>query len=244
MSEPSGARQLRQADPRGRPNLAAVASVFAGAVLLAGAAFLVSYGRFHEMALSAGVSPSLAALYPLMFDTTLVIACAAALTLRGASWWMRGYAFLSVTILLAAVAAAQAVHSAGISIPYAPIAAAFAALPWALFLIGFSLGLLVIRHLRTARARARGDEAGAARESVSKPDASVLSAFQRDDRPRLWETAPTAAEPGAERVQPAPASQNLGQHPVAPGAVSTPASEHRQAQVHWHRRQTERTDDS
>lgn len=245
MSEPSGARQLRQADPRGRPNLAAVTTVFAGAVLLAGAAFLLSYARFHEMALSAGVSPSLAALYPLMFDTALVIACVAALTLRGASWWMRGYAFLAVTILLAAIAVAQAVHSAGVSLPYGPTAATFAALPWALFLIGFSLGLLVLRYLRTARAMARAHEASVARESVSKPDASVLSVFQPDDRARLWGTEPTAVGPEVAPVQPTPASPSLGQPAVTSDAVSTPASEHRQAQVHWHRRRpTDRADSS
>lgn len=234
MSELSSARQLGQADSRGRLGLAAVTSVLTGTALLAGAAFLLSYARFHEMALAAGISPSLATLYPLMFDTTLVIACVAALALRSASWWMRGYAVLSVTILLAAVAVAEAVHSAGISLPYGPTAAAFAALPWALFLLGFSLGLLVLRYLRTARAMARADGVVEARESAREQDASVLSVFQREDRPRLWNAEPAAADAGAGPAEPAPAITNLGQHPVTPDAVSSPATEHRHGQAHSH----------
>lgn len=238
MSELSGARQLRQAESRGRLNLAAVTSVLTGSVLLAGAAFLLSYARFHEMALSAGVSPSLATLYPLMFDTTLVIACVAALALRGASWWMRSTAVLSVMILLAAIGVAEAVHSAGISLPYGPTAAAFAALPWALFLIGFSLGLLVLRYLRTARAVASADDAAAPRESVRKQDAPVLSVSQREDRPPLWITEPIVAETGDAPAEATPASPNLGQRPVTPDAVSASATEHRhgQAHVHYHQR--------
>jgi hypothetical protein len=234
MSGLSGARQVRQADSRGGLNLAAVTSVLTGTVLLGGTAFLLSYARFHEMALTAGVSPSLATLYPLMFDTTLVIACVAALALRGASWWMRGYAVLSVTILLAAVAVAEAVHSAGISLPYGPTAAAFAALPWALFLVGFSLGLLLLRYLLSARAIARANDAGLARESERKQDASVLSGFQREDRPRLWNTEPTAAAAEAAQAEPTAASPKPGQHPVTPDAVSAPAIEHRHGQAHWH----------
>jgi hypothetical protein len=240
MSELSGARQLRQPDSKGRLNLAAATSVLTGTVLLAGAAFLLSYPRFHAMALTAGVSPSLATLYPLMFDTTLVIACVAALALRGASWWMRGSAVLSVTILLAAVAVAEAVHSAGISLPYGPTAAAFAALPWALFLIGFSLGLLVLRYLRTTRAIARTQDAGAPRESVRKQDALALSVSQREDRPPLWITEPIGAGTPVAPAESMPASANLGQHPATPDAVSAPASEHRHGQAHRHDHQ--RTD--
>jgi hypothetical protein len=246
MSELSSARQLRPADSKSGLHLAAITSMLTGAVLLAGGAFLLSYARFHEMALTAGVSPSVAALYPLMFDTTLVIACVAALALRGASWWMRGYAGLCIAILLAAVAVAQAVHSAGVSIPYGPTAAAFAALPWALFLLGFSLGLLVIRYLRTARAIGRADDAGVPRESGSKPDASVLSVFQREDRPQLWNTEPTAADAGVAPAEPTPASPNLSKHPVTPDAVSTPVSEHSHGQAHWHHHdhRTDRADSS
>jgi hypothetical protein len=234
MSELSGARQLRQADSKSRLHLAAVSSVLTGAVLLAGAAFVLSYPLFHEMALTAGVSPSVAELYPLMFDLTLVIACVAALTLRGGSWWMRAYAALSVTILLAAVAVAEAVHSAGLSLPYGPTAAAFAALPWALFLVGFSLVLLVLRYVRTVRAAARAHDAVAATATGSKPDNAVLSAFQRDDRSRLWNADPDAADARVVSAEPTPASPQQGQHPASPAPTSVAASALHHGQAHRH----------
>jgi len=53
-------------------------------ILLAAAAFVLSYAGIHAVALSAGVSPRLAKLYPLIFDAMLVVACAAVLALRGA----------------------------------------------------------------------------------------------------------------------------------------------------------------
>lgn len=67
---------------------------------------------------------------------------------------MQGYAWLSVIVLLAV---AGAVHAAGISLSHRPAAAAVAALPWALFLLGFGLLLSMLRHLRTARAAKPGD---------------------------------------------------------------------------------------
>src|SRR5215510_3659181 len=98
MDDLTGTRRFRQAGYNNRLHLTAVISLITGAALLAVAAFLLSYARIHELALTAGVSPSLAALYPLVFDTTLVIACVAALALRGAPWWMRYSAVLIIMI--------------------------------------------------------------------------------------------------------------------------------------------------
>lgn len=241
MSELSAARQLRQADSKRRLHLIAVISVLTGIALLAGGAFLLSYARIHEMALFAGVSPSLAALYPLMFDITLVIACVAALALRGARWWMRGYAALSVTFLLAVVAAAEAVRSLGISLPYGAAVAVFAVMPWALFLIGFSLGLLVLRYLRTIRAKARTARAVAAAAPVSSPSAVIPPADQRLDRPRLRINDPHAADAGAApaELRPVtPASPSPSQHPGTADVTSIPASEHRHGQAHRHHYRT------
>jgi hypothetical protein len=261
MSELSAARQVRQADSKSRLHLTAVISVITGVALLAGGAFLLSYARIHEMALFAGVSPSLAAVYPLMFDITLVIACVATLALRGARWWMRAYAALSITVLLAVVAVAEAVHSAGISLPYGPSAAAFAALPWVLFLIGFSLGLLVLRYLRTMRAKARAARKVAVTAAVSSPTAVIPVADQRADRPRPRIGDPHAADVGVDRAQDTPATPTApvrpatpvrpdmpvasdtpvtparpspSKHPSPPDVSSTPASEHRHEHAHRH----------
>jgi uncharacterized protein DUF2637 len=248
MSELSAARQVRRADSKNRLHLTAVIGVLTGIALLAGGAFLLSYARIHEMALFAGVTPSLAALYPLMFDITLVIACVAALTLRGARWWMRAYAVLSIAILLAVVAVAEAVHSAGISLPYGPSAATFAVMPWVLFLIGFSLGLLVLRHLRTIRVKSRAAPAVAATASVSNPSAAMPPADQPADRPRLRVSDLRAAHAGVAPTEPTPAtpaapaspspSPSPSQHRGTLDVSSTPASQPRHGLPRRHHHQT------
>jgi hypothetical protein len=132
------------------PQVAAVLIVITGVALLATLAFLVSYPGARQIALTAGVSPALAGLYPVIIDAVLVVACVAALALRGAAWWLRLYAWLSVFVLVAAIAAVSAVHAAGVSLSSRPAAATVAALPWGLFLLGFGLWLSMLRHLRTA----------------------------------------------------------------------------------------------
>ncbi len=151
MSDPSGVRSSRAAD-YDRLQSAAVTGVIGGVVLLAVAAFLVSYGDIHGIAVAAGVSPVLAGLYPLIFDAALVVACASVLALRGAAWWMRAYAAMCYLTLIAAVAVVGAIRAAGLALPQRGAAATLAAVPWVLFLLGFGLGLSLLRHRRTARA--------------------------------------------------------------------------------------------
>jgi hypothetical protein len=199
MDDLSGARPFRQAGYNSRLHLTAVISVITGAALLAVAAFLLSYARIHEIALAARVSPSLAALYPLIFDMTLVIACVAALALRGAPWWMRYSAVLIIMILLAVVAVGEALHSAGISLPRRPTAAALAAVPWALFLIGFGLGLLVLRYQRKVRAMARAAYPGVVPEAVHGPGVERMPLDQLDSHSAQWNAD---SEPGNVRILP------------------------------------------
>ncbi len=234
MSDLSRARRSRQTDYNGGLHLTAVISVITGAALLAGAAFLLSYAGIHEIALTAGVSPSLAGLYPLMFDTALVIACVAALALRGAPWWMRGFAALSITILLAAVAAGEAMHSAGLSLPRRPTAAALAAIPWALFLVGFGLGVSVFRYQHRVRARAPADDPGPATVSVSNRTADLPTADQRDDRPASWDAGPHAADLGVIQAEPEVASPSQRSGGSDAGLMPAPGSEHRHQHRHSH----------
>jgi hypothetical protein len=210
--------------------------VITGAALLAAAAFLLSYARIHEIALTARVSPSLAALYPLIFDATLVIACVAALALRGAPWWMRYSAVLIIMILLAVVAVGEALHSAGISLPQRPTAAALAAVPWVLFLIGFGLGLLVLKYQRRVRAMARAAYAGQAPESVSGPAGKKPSSDQRNAYSALWNADPDIADVRivtAEPKRPSPSpSQQSGTQDA--GFSSAPGNGHRHGHGHGH----------
>ena len=154
---------LRPADPHPRLRLAALIAVIAGVILLAAAAFVLSYEGIHHLALRAGVSPRLARLYPVIFDAMLVIAGAAALALRGAGWWARGYAWFSLLLLLAAVAVGDAVYATNVTLPAQPTRAVVAVTPWVLLLLAFGLLLEMLRHFRRARAaNGQGREPGQA----------------------------------------------------------------------------------
>jgi len=185
MSDVPGPRRSRAADYGNGFQVTAVVIVVTGVVLLAVAAFLVSYAGIRQIAVAAGVSPALAGLYPLIVDAVLVVACVAALALRGAGWQMQGYAWLSVIVLLAVVAVAGAVHAAGITLPHRPAAAAMAALPWVLFLLGFGLCLAMLRHLRRARAANPPGDPGAASWWPWNADPETADATPSRDVPRF-----------------------------------------------------------
>jgi hypothetical protein len=133
--------------------LLALTAVSAGLLLLAAAAFVLSYPGVHAVALSAGVSPQLARIYPVIFDAMLVIACSAVLSLRGAGLPSRCYAWLCLLVLLFAVAYTDAVHATNAALPHRPAAVAAAVIPWALVLIGLSLLVTMLRHARLRHTR-------------------------------------------------------------------------------------------
>ncbi len=145
-------------DPYAALRLVALIAAITGVIVLAAAAFVLSYGGIHKIALSAGVSASMARIVPVIFDAMLVVSCAAVLSLRAANWWHRAYAWLTALVLLAAVAAADAVHATGTHIPRKPAAATIAVLPWVLLLLAFSLLLSMLRQFRRARAAEGGQD--------------------------------------------------------------------------------------
>jgi Protein of unknown function (DUF2637) len=159
MSNESPARAPQPNDGPGVLRLLALVAVAAGVLLLAAAAFVLSYAGIHAVALSADVSPRLARIYPLIFDAMLVVACAAILSLRGAGLPSRIYAWLSMLVLLASAAAADALHATGTRLPHRPAAAAAAVIPWVLVLIGFGLLLCMLRQARLRRAAATARQA-------------------------------------------------------------------------------------
>jgi hypothetical protein len=150
-----------QAASRGSGSqLAAALIVIVGVAVLAVGAFLVSYAGIRQIALAAGISPATAGIYPVIVDAVFVVACVSALALRGAEWWMQAYAWLSVFFLLSAIGLIEAAHAAGVSLSHRPAAATMAALPWALFLLGFGLWLSMLRHQRRAAANPAGHPDG------------------------------------------------------------------------------------
>jgi Protein of unknown function (DUF2637) len=200
--------------------ITALIAVAVGVLLLAAAAFVLSYAGIHAIALKSGVSARLARFYPLIFDAMLVVAGAAVLALRGAGLITRCYTWLIMLLLLAAVAGADALHATGTAIPHRPAAATVAIVPWALVLISFGLLIAMLRHARQrrtggpARSRARGS--GATAVPRVAPHGQARS---------HWQPGP-GAQPGTmpqpEAARPAPVQPA----PVAPAAAATaPATE-------------------
>ena len=131
--------------------MAALIAAILGVLVLAAAAFVLSYPGIHQLARTAGMSVTLARVFPVIFDALLVVALAAVLSLRGAGWWRRGYSWLITLLLLAAMAAGGVLHAVHPHIPHRAAAITAAVLPWALLLIAFSLLLSMLRQFRQAR---------------------------------------------------------------------------------------------
>src|SRR5580704_9969661 len=152
MSDQPQGGSAQPADSHRGLRLLGLVAVSAGVLLLMAAAFVLSYTGIHALALSAGVSPRFARIYPVIFDAMLVVACAAVLALRGAGLPSRCYAWLTMLLLLGAAASADTLHATNTKLPHKPTAAAAAIIPWALVLLGFGLLLSMLRHARLRRA--------------------------------------------------------------------------------------------
>jgi uncharacterized membrane protein SirB2 len=173
MSDYPAARAAQSADAHRGLRIAALTAVALGVLLLAAAAFALSYAGIHAIALEAGVSASLARLYPLIFDAMLVVAGAAVLSLRGAGLVTRSYAWLTMLILLAAAAGADALHATGTRVPSRPAAAAGAIIPWAVVLISFGLLIAMLRHAQHRRAAGQEKEARSPSSALAPPIAAA-----------------------------------------------------------------------
>jgi hypothetical protein len=189
----------------------ALTAVSAGVLVLAAAAFVLSYSGIHAVARQAGVSATLARGYPVIFDALLVIACAAVLSLRGAGAVSRFYAWLSLIVLLGATAGADALHSTGTAVPHRTAALAAAIIPWILLLIGFGLLLAMLRHFRLHRAAA--------------PAPALTREARRPAGPPALPPGPTQAARPAQLPEPSPAPEPAAPAPpAAPPESAAPAA--------------------
>lgn len=193
-----------------------------GVVLLAAAAFVLSYSGMRAVAISAGVSPARAGLFPLIFDITLAIACLAVLRLRGAGWWRQAFAWFTIMILLAAVALVLALRADGTSLPPKPAAAAVAAIPWLLLLLGFGLALSMLRHVRGA-----GDASPPAADRATTAQAIGRAHPGRpaaNDRAARWRTlAESSLDPATPDVRLIPPGGPAAEDPDTPDVRLIPA---------------------
>ncbi len=87
-------------------------AVAVGLAALTAAACVLSYSSVHHFAMQAGVSASLARIYPLIFDAMLAVAGCSVLALRGAGCpWSAGCTHGSASSCCSAALAAAAAHA-------------------------------------------------------------------------------------------------------------------------------------
>jgi hypothetical protein len=177
-----------------------VLAVVAGTVAL-------SYPGVRDLALTAGLSPRLARFYPLLFDAVLIVACAAAVTLRGV---LRGFAWLAVLVIAGAMATADAVHAMSITVPMRPLEATIAIAPWVALLTGLTLLDAMFRRppgRRTeaigpvsanGRAAAAGSPESAARQPAGAGAVPLSTLFHDSPRVSASRGRAAASQPAAD----------------------------------------------
>jgi hypothetical protein len=178
----------------------AVTAVFLGVTALAAATFVLSYSAIRTVVLQAGITPRLARGYPLLLDAMLVIVLAAILALRGAGLPSRLLAWVTLLLVMTVAAGADALHTAGRSMPHQAAAITAAVLPFVLVLVAFVLLLVMLRYARLRRS----DGAAVARGAVHQFDgddraaqrAPAVAGFEH----RLGAPTPNLAEPANDAV--------------------------------------------
>lgn len=227
--------------------LAALIAAVVCVLALAAAAFVLSYPGARDTARIAGVSPRLARIYPVIFDAVLVVACAAAVTLRGL---LRAYAWAAILVVIGTVAAADAVHAMSVTLPKRPIEATVAIVPWVVLLIGLTLLYAMAwqtwpgRRVVASRAAANGAPSGADKpgsagkadkpgsaEKAAKPAStpvplSALLAGKTADSGTSAAAGPApAADAGAASKTSAGISEaSAARHDAKPAASEAPAT--------------------
>lgn len=126
----------------------AVAAACLGVAALAAATFVLSYSAIRAVVLQAGIAPRLARGYPLLLDVMLTIVLAAILALHDAGLASRLLAWVTLLLVMAAAAGADAMHTAGRVLPHQAAAITAAVLPFVLVLVAFVLLLTMLRHAR------------------------------------------------------------------------------------------------
>lgn len=142
-------------DESGALRTLALVAVVVGLVALTTAACVLTYSSVHDFALRAGISPSLARIYPDIGDAMLVMAGCSVLALRGAGLLGKVYGWLCFLGLLGVLAGSSVVHEAGLNMPLRAAEITAAVFPWALVLVAFGLLLVLLRYAKRRRQNQR-----------------------------------------------------------------------------------------
>ena len=220
MSDYPVTREARPGDPHLRLRLAAFTAVVVGVVLVALAAFLLSYTGIHEIALQAGVAPGLARLYPLMFDAMLIVTCSAVLATRTAGWGTKTYVWICLLLVVGAVAVGDALHATGVHLTGQAARATIAVVPWVLLLLGFGIWLVMLRHWRRIRMAdaVNGAEAGRpAQADLNGHNGRAMPAAPAAPTPQVGTDAPLEQQAGRAPERPRAADDTAASQATATG---------------------------
>jgi hypothetical protein len=149
-------------------------AVAVAVLAVAAGTFFLSYPAVHAIARQGGVSGQLARFYPGLFDAVLVIACVAAVMLRDARWWARGWAWLVAIVVLGAIGAADVLHAMSYGLRQRPTEGVVAAAPVAAVLLAFSLFLTMLRQSRPQSPGAAPGRAPADGDAAEQPTAPMM----------------------------------------------------------------------
>lgn len=157
----------------------AVLAAETGTVLLAAAAFVLSFTALHDLAARSGIDRDLAWLWPLIVDGIIVVATVAVFTLAGTRviW----YPWLLLILGAGVSVAANAVHALVAADPGVPplLAASVASVPPIVLVASTHLTAILIRHSRTVLATAAKQEAAV--EAAVLAEAAALAAVDEPE---------------------------------------------------------------
>ena len=206
MNDQSLARASRHAETQRALRFLALAAVIVGVLVLAAAAFVLSYPGIHALHQSLALPPCSPGYIRRHLRRDADRGLAAILSLRGAGVATRCYAWFSLLLLICAAAAADALHATGTSLPHRAAAATVAIIPWVLVLLGFGLLLAMLRNARLRRAHAAQARANAA------PPA---------ERPPAVARVPEPAPEPAAATEPGPPVEPTATEPAPPAEAAT-----------------------
>ena len=151
----------------------AVLAAESGTVLLAAAAFVLSFTALHDLAARSGIDRDLAWLWPLIVDGIIVVATVAVFTLAGTRviW----YPWMLLILGSGVSVAANAVHALVAADPEVPglLAGSVASVPPIVLVASTHLTAILIRHSRTVLATAVNHEAAAEAAAVAEAIAAI-----------------------------------------------------------------------
>ncbi|GAA3729611.1 DUF2637 domain-containing protein [Salinactinospora qingdaonensis] len=202
-----------------------------GVLVIAACAVVLSYTGIYQIAITGGITPGLAHLYPAVFTLLLVFTFAATYLLRDAPRRRRTWIDALVLGLISIAALASAMGSMDYELA-GPVAAVLVAVaPWGALLIAFRCWMWIVVHLRedrrsSGKSRRRPTRRQPQQPARRPPPARPTPAPERTPAPPAevdWDPNPAEAPPLFP--EPETGSEDAGDDLAATEPMATAAGE-------------------